>query len=186
VVELHAGHGVEQRADQVLGAAVARAGIVDLARLRLGRGDQFLHRAGRHFLRVDHQRVRPGSDERDVREVLERVVRDLLVQMRAYHVRGAGEQQGIAVGRCLSDEIGADRAAGTRLVLDEELPAELLRKPRREHARGRVGEAAGRQRHHDAHRARGIGLCKALQREGHSNEEKEEAFHPRNTGSGLE
>jgi len=29
-------------------------------------------------------------------------------------------------------------------------------------------------------------LCKALQREGHSNEEKEEAFHPRNTGSGLE
>jgi hypothetical protein len=78
--------------------------------------------------------------------------------MRADDVRRSGEQQRIAVGRRFGDEVRAYGAAGARLVLDEELPPELVRKPRRQHPRRRVGESARGERHDDAHRPRRIRL----------------------------
>jgi hypothetical protein len=98
--------------------------------------------------------------------------------MRADDVRRAGEKQGVAVGRRLRHEIGADGAARAGLVLHEELAAELLGQARREHARRRVGEAAGRERHYDAHRPRRIGLRQGS--EGNKKQSaKQEAFHVR-------
>ena len=64
VVELDARERVEERADQVLGAAVARAREVDLAGLRLRQRDQLAHRARGRLLRIHDQHVRTGGDHR--------------------------------------------------------------------------------------------------------------------------
>jgi hypothetical protein len=54
--------------------------------------------------------------------------------------------------------IGADRAARARPVVDDHRLAERLLQVRLDDARHDVVEPAGRKRHHDAHRAVGIGL----------------------------
>ena len=93
-----------------------------------------------------------------MREVLERVIRHVLIQMRADEQRVSGDGERVTVGSGLGDEIPTDRAAGTRAVFHVELTAELLGEPGREDARRGIGEPARRERHHDAHRTRRIVL----------------------------
>jgi hypothetical protein len=81
-------------------------------------------------------------------------------------VRTEGEQQRVTVGGRARRLSGADVAARARDVLDIELPAEMLAKFLRGEPCEDVGRAAGRERHDDAHRARGIGLRAHDAREG--------------------
>ena len=65
----------------------------------------------------------PGNDDHR-REIPDRVVRQALVDVL---IDGVGarraDDEGVSVGIGLRDRFGGDVAAGTRLVLDEELPA---------------------------------------------------------------
>jgi hypothetical protein len=170
VVQLDAGERVEERADQMLGAAVTGARVVDLARLRLGCCDELPYRAHGELLRVDHQRIRSRSDHADVGEVLDRVVWQLLVDMRGDEMRAAGNDERVAIGRGFGCEIRADGSAGAGPVVDEDLLAELLGKPRRQHSRRRVGEAAGRERHYQPDGTRRPGLREPLIRDRPKNQ----------------
>ena len=93
---------------------------------------------------------------------LDGVVRQL-VQRRAGGIarRHHGDRVAVRVGA--RRNLGADRAAGARAVVDDELLAELLGQPRRQQARDDVGAAAGRERHDHAHRPlgpfSGLSMC---------------------------
>jgi len=103
-------------------------------------------------------------DLRDRREIRQRVERDLREHVRVDHHRAVeAEQQRVAVGRGLRHLLGADVAARAGAVLDDHLLAEADAERLGHHARAVVGDAAGGERHHDAHRLRGILLC--MQRE---------------------
>ena len=60
-------------------------------------------------------------------------------------MRAGDHQQRVAVGRRLGDEVPADRAAGARLVLDDELLAERSDSFWPRMRASDVGEAAGRE-----------------------------------------
>src|SRR5438309_876245 len=157
VVELDPGHVHEELGDEVLRAAVAGAGEVDLARLLLRSRDQLLHRI--HPERGVHDpHVRPGGDADYLREVGERVVRHRLVHVRRDHERRGGEEQRVAVRLRLRHVVRSDRASGAGPVLDEELLPEGLGELLRDDAPGHVGRAARRKRDHDAHRTAWISL----------------------------
>jgi hypothetical protein len=63
-------------------------------------------------------------------------------------------QDHVAVRRGLRDRFLADRAAGATAIFDGELLAEILAEPGIDDARGGVGAARGRIRHHHPHRTR--------------------------------
>ena len=133
-----------------------------LAGIGLGVGDQFGDRFGRH-VRIHHQHVHVGHRQRDVREVPDRVVR----QLRAVDVRidgvaaGGREPDGVAVRRGLRDPVAADRGARAADVFDHHRLPEQLRELGRERAGETVGRAAGRERHDPAHGFRRISLRSA-------------------------
>ena len=108
---------------------------------------------------------RGADDQRPVRqqryrgEVLHHVIGHALVQERIDDVDRGRQQEGVAVGRGLRDRVGADRsgrAAGP--VLDDEVLAQRLVELLHQDAGDAVDRSAGRERHHDGDRARGIGL----------------------------
>jgi hypothetical protein len=82
------------------------------------------------------------------------------MQRAVDRVIGRGEQQHVAVGRRLGERVGRHHAAGTRLVLDHHRLAEICCQFFREQPRHQIDGAAGRERHHQAHRAVGILLCR--------------------------
>ncbi len=74
--------------------------------------------------------------------------------------RDRAEADGVAVGRRLRDRVHADIAAGAALVVDVELFAQPFRQLLRNEACDQVTGAAGRERHDDADRPRGVGLLR--------------------------
>ena len=82
--------------------------------------------------------------QRDGREVLQGVVGQRLVQRRVGRVADVGHEQGVAVGRGLGDDVGADDAARAAAVLDHHGLAEVFGERRHDAARDDVGAAAGR------------------------------------------
>jgi hypothetical protein len=64
----------------------------------------------------------------------------------------------VAVGIRFGNEIGADHAGRCGPVVDYDRLTELFRKLRRHVTRGDVGAAAGRERHDEPDRFRGISL----------------------------
>ncbi len=141
-----AGHRLEELARQVDRGAVAARRHVELARVGARVGDQRAHvgdAVGGRLRRVHDEDVRHAGDERDRREVLDRVVGHLRIQRRIDRLRAdRSHQQRVAVGRRLGDEIGAQVAAGAGLVLDDEALAEGLGELGRERAGEDVGRAA--------------------------------------------
>ena len=69
---------------------------------------------------MDHERDRAGRNLDDRRETLLRVVRQALEEAGVHDERVGGHEQGVAVGRGAGDLLGADVAAGARLVLDDD------------------------------------------------------------------
>jgi len=65
-------------------------------------------------------------------------------------VARGGEEQRVAVGRCLGDAGGADSAARAGAVFDDDRLLQCRRHLAAESPRQNLARAAGRERHHDA------------------------------------
>ena len=120
VRQLDAGLVLEELHREVMRRAVAGRAVVDLARARL--------RAARSnsaavFAFSDgcvDQREAGDRERRDRREILDRVVRDLLEEAAVQHDRVRRHQQRVAVGRRLRRGLGADVAARADAVVDDD------------------------------------------------------------------
>ena len=154
----------------MLTAAVARRRVIDLAGPLLHIGHEFLERLHRQR-RIDDQHAGLASDERNRREVVDRIVGELRVERGADGVGLRREQQRVAVRRGAGDDLGADRGAGAGLVLDDELLPEAFAELLRDHAHRPVDRATRRKRHDHFHRVRRVVL--RVQRAGNECAERE-------------
>src|SRR6266571_2791022 len=148
VQQVDLGHGLEELGGEVRGGARARGGVGQLAGVRSRERDQLADVRGPDF-QVGGDDVGRGGDERHRGEL-----RDVLFGER----RGRAHEERVAVGGRLRHGVRADMAARAGLVLDEHLLLPNFGELRRHEARERVGAAAGRKGHDDAHRLRGEGL----------------------------
>ena len=157
VLQVDAGHRLEQLAGDVLHRAAAGRGHVDLARIGLGVGDELRNGVDRERgMHLHH--VRHADDAGDRRHVADEVEIELLVERRVDGVRGRDEQQRVAVGRRAHHRLGRDVAAGARPALDHERLPEPLGQPLADEPGEDVGRAAGRKADDDAHRPGRPGL----------------------------
>ena len=144
----------------------------------------------RHALEVVERRVGLGHDqdgaERDQRhrdQVLGRIERQLGVERRVVGVRRVGgDQEGVAVGRRLRDDLRADDGVGAGLRIDQHLLAELRRQRIGDHPHQGIDRAARIERHDDAHRlGRPSRLRPRREWRGEGCGEKDSPLHPIDT-----
>ena len=173
------GRDLQELAGEVPVRSHAGRRVADRARLLLRKLDE----AGdvgdvERRMRADE---REAFDEvRDRREVLDRVVRQLAIDVGQDRVRaGRVEQQRVAVRRRLRDELRADAAAGAGAVLDDERLAELRAHAVGENPRDAVDAAAGRERNDDAHRLDRIRLRERAPRATPAAAREQQAAHMR-------
>ena len=152
-------------------AADAGAAVADLARMRLGVGEEFGEGLG------ERRNVGRGREKED-RNVGERgddlhvpLVVDLHLlreQDRRQSVGGnVADHQRVAVGPGARHLLDRDDAGGAGLVLDEDALPEALPQLLGIEARDHVGQAAGRIGHDDPDRLRWIGaLCRCRRHDG--------------------
>ena len=149
-----AGHQLHQH---VAYGARARRAVGMLAGVLL-----HLVHEGRKALRLEArmhgQHIGRGRNVGDGREIGERVVGQARVDGRIGGRGGhGGHAQRVAVGLGARGLVRADGASAAALVVHHQRLAQGLGHARRNRARHDVGGAAGRKRHDQAHRARGIG-----------------------------
>ncbi|KAG1246807.1 hypothetical protein G6F65_020493 [Rhizopus arrhizus] len=104
------------------------------------------HEDGRHERHVDHRREVPLGREAQI------PVDPGIDRERAVH-----HQQRVAIGRRFRDDARADVAAGAGAVLHHHWLPQLLLQVGADAARQQIGAAAGRERHDDGDRVRGVG-----------------------------
>ncbi|MNC84826.1 hypothetical protein D3C83_03940 [compost metagenome] len=92
---------------------------------------------------MQQQAERRDDRLREGREVLERVVGQVVLQGAVDHERKRGAEQRVAVGNGLRDDVGADDAGRGRAVVDHHRLVEALGDARAEQARRDVAAAAG-------------------------------------------
>src|SRR5947207_1435300 len=155
--------------------AVAVRGEVELARIAARVLEEFADaRDGR--LGGDHQNVGAAAPERAGGGVLLRVGRQEPVQRHVDRVGRRRDEQRVAVGRALRDEVGADIAAGAGLVLDDDRLSQGFRKARAQSTRGEIGDTARRESDDEPDRLGGI-VSQRRQRKKQSG--GDERYHPR-------
>ena len=175
VIQFHSGHRREERREKVLAATVTRRRVVDLAWARLHIGNEILQ--GVYRKRGDDDQ-HPGlaADQRNRREVFDRIERELRIQGGADGVGLRRKQQGIAVGRRLGDHLTADGRARAGLVLDDHALTEALRQLLGDEAHRPVDRASRRERNDDAYRPVRVALrvCRRGSNDdgSHENEDK--------------
>ena len=135
--------------------AVAGRRQVDLVGIGFDVGDEFRDRFDRD-LRIDLHHIRHLDDIGHRIDVAQEHEIEFLVKRGVDGVGRVDQKQRVAVRRRLGDVLGGDIVAGARLVLDDELLAELLGQPSADDARDDVGRSAGRIADDDAHRMVGI------------------------------
>src|SRR5262249_2899120 len=113
-------------------------------------GDELRHRTGRRGVR-HHHGAGVLDDERDRREVGDRVVAELRVEVQVDGLKVSCEKNGVTVGGGTGGGLGCDVAAGSAPVLDHHLLVPCFREPGRDDAGDRVGSPARRERHDQAH-----------------------------------
>ena len=149
---IDAGHAHEQLAVELLRAADAARGHIDLARIGLGVGDEFgdgLGREGRVHLH-HAERVNDAGDRDDVADEVEI---EIVVQRRVPDVRRVISSSVWPSGVGSHDRLGADIAAGAGPVLNDKRLAEALRQPLSHQPRENVGRSAGAEADDPAHRS---------------------------------
>ncbi len=184
VHHLHADAFAEQHAEEVRQAAGAGRRVAGLGRIRLRPRGELVPRLGAAH-RPCGDRELERRAERDRREVLDRVVRDVLV-----HVRHDGHRadrlhhEHRAVRRRGLDRVGRDAADGAGTILDDHRLAERGRHLLGDDARDDVGGAARREADEDLdrlvdlvlrERGRGTGSGGAQREAG--GEGREASFH---------
>jgi hypothetical protein len=95
-----------------------------------------------------------GRELRDVREILQRIVRELRSQCRIDREFGRRSKQRVTVGRRACDELRAENAGCAAPVLDEEARAGLPGELQRPQPPDDAETAAGPVRHDDANGTR--------------------------------
>ena len=150
--------GLEQLAGEVGDAAAARGAEIHLAGVCLRVGDELGQRVRRQR-RVHGEHLGHAHHERDEREVLLHVVRDLGERIgRDHERRGAVDAQRVAVGRGFCRAVDAEHAADAGDVLHHHRLAQLARHALRERAAEDVRRAAGGEADDKPHRLAGVGL----------------------------
>ena len=140
---IHEQHAAKMRRRAAPGMAEG-----DLLALGLQVRHQFAQIPGR-IVRAADQRHRDIGDEPDRGQILDRVEGQLLIEGRRGREAGMHQQNRVAVGRCLRDASGADRAAGAERVLDDDVLVERRLHGHADQARDGIARAAGRERHDD-------------------------------------
>ena len=149
---LDIGHGAEQFARKMRGAAIAAGTEAEIAGARFGDHDQLLHRFHRQRGMHD-QNVRRRRHQRHRREILLRVVGQLAIEARVHRMRtGIAHDQRVTVGRRLGDEFRTDDAARARPRLDHHPVAQRIGELLPDRARHQVRPAARRRGHDHADR----------------------------------
>ena len=160
-------HHVDARHDlqlleiEVRAAADPGRGKVQLAGIRFRRGYKVGERLPLGVLAGD-QHVRPAAEQREVGEVLQRIVGKARVDARVGDVRGRVREQRVAIGRRVYDHLRADRAAGTGAVFGDHRLAPDLLQLCRECAADDVGGASGRECDDQANGLRRVVLCERI------------------------
>ena len=182
----------EQFAREMGLVANAERSVVELAGTRAAQRDEFLHRPDRQS-RIDQQAEWIVGGLGDRHEILERVVRQFLVDVRVHGQRARhGMHQRIAVGFGFGDGFHADDAVRARAVFHDYLLAHGLGNLLPDGARDDVRPRSRRLRHDDADGTVRIILC--LRRRVHGNQQsrcagphcKQNAFHLYLTFSGRD
>ncbi len=136
------------------------AGIrhVELARIRLGVGNQLLHAVERET-GICHQHVLRDRKQRNLREVPDRLIVELLVNLRRNHLHaGRRCEQRVTVRSRVRGDLGADGAARAAAIISDDLLTQFLAQFRGEHPAQGVNRAAGCLRDDKANRPAGVGL----------------------------
>ena len=155
--DIDPGIELEQLHGQVLRRAVARGAVVQFTRLAARQRYELL--CGFHRRIHAHQQGHDaGGHQTHRHETFLGVETQTFVDRRIGHQAGGGHQQRVTIGRRACHELGADVAAGTGLVVDHHSDAPLLREALRQGARDDVDASAGRERHHQGHRAIGVAV----------------------------
>jgi hypothetical protein len=165
VIDLDGGELHQELDAEVAGAALAEGGDGDRAGLFARERHELGHvrRAQRWMRHHDHGRRR---DLRDRLEVGHRIEAELLDRVRQHRLVGhALHHQRVAVGGGVRHEVGADRAARTAAVVDDERLAERSCEPLAEHTPEDVGRPAGRPRDDEPDRLRRVWLGEAWGRD---------------------
>ena len=145
-------HGCEQCSRKVGKTGHACRPVIERAWFRFGERDEFCQ-AVRGQARIDHQHVGCAADQRDRREILDRIIRQVRAEAERDSVGARGcDAHRVAVGRGLGDRVGAEIAARTDTILDHDLLAQPGTEPLRQNARNDIGAAACRERHDQADR----------------------------------
>jgi hypothetical protein len=117
---------LEHFAGEIAGGPEPGMGVAVMTRAGFYPGDEFLHAGGWNG-GMHQQHLWRYADERYRREVSRGIEAELGEQARIDDERAADHEDGIAVGRRLRCQRGADVAAATRMVLHVELLAEAFR-----------------------------------------------------------
>ncbi len=164
MLHFDAGVQLELLACELRRGSAARGGEIQLAGIRLGVGDQVLHVAYGERV-VDHEKQRHADQQRDVREILDRVIGHLRNKTWQDHVDRGIHQQRVAVRRRLGHELRTDHAAGAGAIFDHHRLAERFGQAVGDDAHDDIRRAAGRVGHDDPHGPVGIVLRQRGRRE---------------------
>ena len=157
VDDIQTGGELEQFPGQVGGGARTAGGVIELAGVGLGVGDQFPQVVGWH-LGVGQQHIRVGGDHRDGNKLV-RVVAQFFVKALVDGERPGGRQhQGVAITGGVKERLGANVAASADPVFDDDRLTPLGLQPLADDARQGVRSAARRHGHDDLDRARRVVL----------------------------
>jgi hypothetical protein len=138
---------------------------------------------------MHHQHEGQRGELRDRREVVDRIIGQLL-QGRRDRKADRVDEEGVAVRRRLRDDLGADRAAPARAIVDNHGLAPTLAETLRHQPGDVVGGAAGDERNHELDRLSRIVLRRARRARGqtpgeNAGEACEQADHPSSPASGC-
>ena len=157
VNQVDASHHVEQFTGEMAHAADTSRPHVHLARVGLGVSDELGQRPCRDR-KIGHQEEGDAHDPRGRRNVAAEIVGEIVVERRIDGLRYTHEQECIAVGGRVDDDLGGDVGGGTWPVLDNVLLAGPLRQPLPHQTRNDVVPPGGGKPHNPAHRPVWIGL----------------------------
>src|SRR5437764_8102626 len=96
---------------------------------------------------MNDQNARGRADPRDRSDIAARVVRQSLVQPGARRERDVIDEQRVTIAGRFRYDIGAERTARARAIVDDESLAKLFAELLAEITRDEIARAAGRERH---------------------------------------